>query len=147
MSEMVTWLRAQIEARKAMAGAATCGVPWEAECDDPTDDEVWIDVDGEEWRLVVLRGPQSHENMIHVAANDPQDTIARCEAELAILDEHKPTDWTAYGDHMCRRCHRPREEAREDEEQCEWLTWPCRTARLLGSGYRHRPGYLEEWKP
>ena len=23
-------------------------------------------------------------------ANDPQDTIARCEAELAILDEHGP---------------------------------------------------------
>jgi hypothetical protein len=26
------------------------------------------------------------------------------------------------------------------------LGW-CRTVRLLASGYKHRPGYQEEWKP
>ena len=99
--EPVAWLRAQIGARKAVAEAATCA-PWEAEGDDPTDDEVWIDVDGEDWRMLICRGPQSHENMLHVAANDPQDTIARCEAELAILDEHASDGWADYP--QCVRC-------------------------------------------
>ena len=70
-----------------MARKAT-QAPWEPEGDDATDDEVLIDVDGEDWRFIICRGPQSRENMLHVAANDPRDTIARCEAELAILDEH-----------------------------------------------------------
>ena len=82
---LVAWLRSAILARKAVAEAATAA-PWEAEGDDPTDNEVWIGLDdGSAIRLVVLHGPESRQNMLHVAANDPRDTIARCEAELAIL--------------------------------------------------------------
>ncbi len=131
----MAWLRAQIEARKALAEAAT-PVPWEPEGDDPTDDEVWIDVDGEEWRHVILRGPQSHENMLHVAANDPRDVIAWCEAELLILGEHGPDDTFGPDDVCCSACG--------DVPQ---VAFPCRTVCLLASGYRHRPGYREAWKP
>lgn len=135
------WLRAAILERKTVAEAATCA-PWEAEGDDPTDDEVWIDVDGQPWRMVILRGPQSHENMLHVAANDPQDTIARCEAELAILVEHAP-EWADYVDGdgigrtnlQCKTCEPP---GTPDN-------YPCRTVRLLLGAYKHRSGYGERW--
>ena len=128
----VAWLRAAITERLELARKATQAVPWEPENDDPTDDEVWIDVDGEPWRMVIsCRGPQSHENMLHIAANDPQDTIARCEAELAILDlyEQQAAKW--YENAM--------------QEDRAWTLWPV--IALLASGYRHRPGYRAEWAP
>ena len=61
-------------------------------------------------------------------ANDPQDTIARCEAELAILDEHGP--WDLDADAYCSACG--------DVPQ---VAYPCRTVRLLTGGYKHRPGF------
>jgi Family of unknown function (DUF6221) len=77
-------------------------------------------------------------------ANDPRDTIARCEAELAILDLHKPV-WTDFIDSDGQ------DRTSLDCDECDTGgsadNWPCRTVRLLGSGYRHRPGYLEEWTP
>ena len=69
-------------------------------------------------------------------ANDPQDTIARCAAELAILD-------------LCMR-------VADDDEDHEsyysdgWagLTVARRVLRLIAGAYKHRPGYREEdWKP
>jgi hypothetical protein len=72
---------------------------------------------------------------------EARERVAHLETELAILDEHLP---------------------RQDEERCgicisertgyeeEWPDdrFPCRTLRLLASGYRHRSGYQEEeWKP
>jgi Family of unknown function (DUF6221) len=67
-----------------------------------------------------------------IAGRDPRWVIADCEAKLAVLDEHDTRDWQV-GD----RSH-----------DCQWRSWPCRTVRLLGYGYRFRPGYREaEWKP
>ncbi len=61
-------------------------------------------------------------------ANDPQDTIARCEAELGILDEHGP--YETGGENYCSACG--------DVPQ---IAFPCRTVRLLASGYKSRPGF------
>ena len=77
-------------------------------------------------------------------ANDPQDTIARCEAELAILDEHGPTGWTAYGDRMCRRCVYQDDEPEQDELH-RWVPYPCRTVRLMLGAYRYRKGFNPDW--
>ena len=82
-------------------------------------------------------------------ANDPRDTIARCETELAILDEHASDGDTI--DPECVRC------AGNHPYLCEcgagdgrhWRTaqpYPCRTVRLLLRGYQFRPGFREEWK-
>jgi len=150
--DVATWTRKQVEARLDLARKAT-QVPWEPEGDDPTDDEVWIDVDGKEWRHVICRGPQSHENMLHVAANDPQDTIARCETELAILDMHAPTrphpefgftypaaakfcGYDGPGDNW---------QAEQEPDHFPDALWPCRTVRLLAASYKYWPGYLEAW--
>lgn len=63
-----------------------------------------------------------------------REHAARCEAELAVLGEHAVTEWLV----CCRACagyYEPRAD------------FPCQTVRLIGYGYRHRPGYREEWKP
>jgi hypothetical protein len=66
----------------------------------------------------------------HICRHDPRNVVARCEAELAILDE-------------CDLLLKvgiafPDEAGVESAE---------RIMRLIGAAYRHRDGYLEEWKP
>lgn len=153
-ADPVAWLRAAVTERLELARKASAG-PWSSwiEGRDHCGGDSFIQTAGDYDMTVNYQvreyGPkgiaQWQADQDYIAANDPQDTIARCEAELAILDEHGPTDWTAYGDHMCRRCHRPREEAREDEDQCEWLVYPCRTVRFLFGAYRFRSGYDAAW--
>lgn len=75
----------------------------------------------------------------HIIRHDPRDTIARCEAELAILDDH-----SRQANGACRTCITQRNDYPE-----EWVSvaYPCPVARLLCSAYRHQSGYREEWKP
>lgn len=176
----VAWLRAQIEARHELALLAAAnrdprgsgkrlGGEWETGCTCkgecpgyPRCEEVAGD-----GIHIYAEGGHDADQAEHIAANDPQDTIARCEAELAILDEHArllhfPAEtlaaWRAAGvpeDRIvkasevasCARCHTPVDDAREDEDQCLPVAYPCRTVRLLAGGYQHRPGYEEAgWK-
>jgi hypothetical protein len=90
--------------------------------------------------VVYDEGSPADEEAAHIAANDPRDTIARCEAELAILDEHEPRvgydqpegDLTP----ICVRCA---------DDRMYGYAYPCRTVRLLLSGYRFCPGWREGW--
>jgi Family of unknown function (DUF6221) len=140
----VEWLREQIGARKAAAGAARhgtdghwwrrthapyvdsagrepCGDLWSGEPERDEDGEITL---GE--NIVVYdEGAPSDAEFTHIALNDPQDTIARCEAELAILD--------AYAE--------PSENAYSPEYYTGLWVAVCATARA----YRHREGYAEHW--
>ena len=94
---------------------------------------------GGEFTVVYDEGAPSREQFEHMEANDPRDVIARCEAELALLDEHGPfdpeSDWLR---DFCATCgHLDRNR----------VAFPCRTVRLVGHGYRFRPGYSEAWRP
>lgn len=75
-----------------------------------------------------------------------QDTIAQCEAELAILDEHDPArhPFDSPPTRWCPVCITRRHGYPEEWDDDEW---PCRTARLLVSSYRHRDGWQGEWAP
>jgi hypothetical protein len=148
--DLVAWLREQVTARLKIAQDAAeaayssgdgdtswrfnyqgrpvariIGAPWESSygdgiwnCDDPLDD-------CDEMRLA---GTYTGE---HIALNDPQDVIARCEAELAILDEC---------DLLLKVGIAFPDEAGPESA--------AKIVRLIGSGYRHRDGYREEeWKP
>lgn len=81
----------------------------------------------------------------HLVRHDAEDVIAQCDAALAILDEHAPEDGG------CRICTTEQQQVYWDgeNETTPWektrVTAPCRTVRLLVSGYRHRPGWREEW--
>jgi hypothetical protein len=124
---MLTWLRQQIETRKALAESASPW-PWSANAEH---DEV-LAADGE--RVAdgfALSGNQLRNTVDHIVFNDPRQIIADCEADLAILDDHD-------GSHECASV----------EDNCMWiLDGDCPTVRRIASRYRHRPGYLPEWAP
>ncbi|MGI5274734.1 DUF6221 family protein [Nonomuraea sp. CA-218870] len=81
--DMLSWLRQQIETRKALAESASPW-PWSANAEH---DEV-LAVDGE--RVAdgfALSGNQLRNTVDHIVFNDPQQIIADCKAAMAILEE------------------------------------------------------------
>jgi hypothetical protein len=132
--EMTAWLRAQVEADKAAAGlAAREGSVWTE--DDPLRRTGAISSLG---GPVVYDEGAPDEHQAEHRVGDPRDAIADCDAKLAILDEHGPFDpaseWLSA---FCRRC---------GDLDSNRVAVPCRTVRLLASGYRHRAGWQEGWQ-
>ena len=153
--EPVAWLRSAILERKARAEAlaVTVGASgWTVRRNDDFDYTVYGS-DPDEPLADIWR----EDTAEWMAANDPQDTIARCEAELAILDEH----YILY-----------RSDTSEKYEQFSIISPPfppmergcvtchyasqggvngygiCRTVKYVASGYKHKPAYREEdWRP
>src|SRR5690606_1225248 len=72
----------------------------------------------------------------HLGLQQPRDTIARCEADLAMLDLHQPRE---YGE--CVAC-RDRAQARGS---CRRGDCRCYTVQLLARGRRLRPGFKPSW--
>ena len=99
--EPVAWLRQRIRERLYLARRAielgnaaawtelSSGVLMTVDPDAPQDDR-------DTWDGVHPMGDSSLTRLME--ANDPQDTIARCKAELAILDEHEHVRQTFSGD-------------------------------------------------
>ncbi|MFI7113975.1 DUF6221 family protein [Nonomuraea sp. NPDC050227] len=126
MSDLLSWLKATIEGDKAAAEKAQPG-PWHiGKAVDPTrpcnvhtfpgargvaDELLWLDAE-------------------HVVRHDPRDTIARCTAELALLDEHAEAK-AHYDKHLSA----PAGELYGLYSAIKWLA----------SGYRHREGFNPEW--
>ena len=94
----------------------------------------------------------------HIVRHDPRNEAARCEAELAILDEH----YILYRDDTNELyeefsvCYPPGIPGMNCGcVTCHYIGHGgvkeygiCRTVKLLASAYRRRPGYREEdWKP
>lgn len=126
----VAWLRQRIRERLYLARHAielgnatewtepTSGVLVTGE---PTETDTWHGT----WPM----GDSSLSRLME--ANDPQDTIARCEAELAILDLYE------------QQAAKAGENAMEEDRA--WTLWPV-VAHLV-SAYRHWPGYRPVWVP
>ena len=131
MDDFTAWLRQRIQARLALArGTIELGnnAEWIEQSSgvlvtgDGTDADAW---DGT-WPM----GDSTLTRLME--ANDPRDTIDRCEAELTILDDHSDDHW----------CFAP------GTARYDWfLGGDCRVMRLLGSAYKYQPGYREEWAP
>ena len=135
--EALAWLRAQINARTGVARQAIArgAIPaWRELIGGVPADGPWP------LAYAALTGL--------VEANGPQDTLARCETELAILDEHRLSlglrhPLTDSRVAICAACRVP-EMLRGEWRGVETL-YPCKTVRLLASGYRHREGWAEHW--
>lgn len=168
--DLTTWLRAQVEARLKLAREASheTGGHWWRGTQDLYGDGSRVPVGpmyggepviseddavlGGHFIVVYDEGSPTEPEFGHMVANEPRAVIAWCEAELAILDEH-----ASDGDErepQCVRCA----DTHPGHCECGWQSlggehsraarpYPCLTVRLIGYGYRHRPGYLEEWKP
>lgn len=129
--ELVTWLRRRIGERRYLAEHAIelgSAAEW-TELSTGVLMTVAPGAPQERWDGIWPLGDSTLTRLME--ANDPRDTIARCDAELAILDLHASNDFEKYPE--CAHC------AAEH--------FPCRTVRLLGSGYQHEPGYRQEWAP
>lgn len=93
--------------------------------------------DSDPWRGTWVTGDSSVTRLME--ANDPRDTIARCESELAIIGEYEAARKVA-------------DEARISSGALGPGVWACvktlnRAVALIGYGYRFWDGYRAEWKP
>jgi len=118
--DSVKWLREQIERVKRNAQQALA--------DPHTSDGHGVRIIG--GKLAIMPSAASDRLTLHLVTNGPQDVIARCEAELAILGEHIIAH-NQRGDALCFTCTDG--------------PYPCRTVHLLASAYRHQPGWAEYW--
>lgn len=93
--DMLSWLRRQIETRKALAGEAH-GASWAVldqlveRLDGGADDRVTlVDADDrtELFSVTVPGSGLDEDDVAHIAFNDPRQIIADCEADLATLDQ------------------------------------------------------------
>jgi hypothetical protein len=138
--EMTAWLRAQAEADKAAAKAATPG-EWAA-----LDGGVMSIEDEGQWPVSVAQSRRDREDRVHIAIHDPRDVIADCDAKLRLLGLHEPVEGVGGGTE-CEACG-PNNGSppgliaviRDDDG-----FRPCATVLVLASGYRHRDGWQEGW--
>ncbi|MGA4989899.1 DUF6221 family protein [Nonomuraea bangladeshensis] len=131
--EMLSWLKATIEGDKA-AAKANGGETWTAH-DEGADDNWTLDIgDGHktgESCGCCCKGTLDEVEAEHMARHDPRDTIARCEAELALLDKLLPEL-----------------EQADDLILGEWGSSDDLAKKLLVTlvaGRRHRPGFNPKW--
>jgi hypothetical protein len=145
--DLAAWLREQIGARLALARAANCG-PWR-------EDGMAIRGSAPEYAAsigepLVVKHTWPQESG-HIVANDPRDTIARCDAEIAVLDELEGAraalrlECDDYGAWVRGETSGPRPAIPGPSPML--IPGLERAVALIASGYRHRPGYREEWKP
>ena len=168
--EMVTWLRGAVTARLVLARKATPG-PWAREATGDKgnswaagfvmgEDENPLSGEVEHGRGVVIDGVcESIDGHLsdgaHIAANDPQDTIARCEAELDILNAHYILHREDRSEEYAEYSVTPHPGAHGCDFGCVschyrglggvWGQGVCYTVRRMALGYRHWPGWKEKW--
>lgn len=136
MNEAIGWLRGQVEARLLVARstAAYGSGHWAPTKNDDFD---WTihdagDVMPREAALADLWGEAP---AVFIADNDPQDVIARCEAELAIITRCEA---------VLEAFASPADRLWPDVTRRE-RTHSRATVHDIASGYRHRDGYTQHW--
>jgi hypothetical protein len=157
MTDLITWLRAQLDEDERVARRAGWDFP------------AWS-YDRETFTVSSGAGPIAGHGQIgsplndvdgeHIARHDPARVLADVQAKRRILDEHAvstkaETGWTGevvgkrtWGEtgrvlYSCRIC-----DFGGRHEDAEYHSKPgCLTVRLLALPYADRLGYLEEWRP
>lgn len=165
-NEMVTWLRRRVEQRLYLARHAV----------ELGNAEVWTELSSGVLMTVAPDAPQDGWDGIWamgdssltrlMEANDPRDTIARCEAELAVLDLFAETAALAgspplipLDDPRVPEADRQRiaashpgpvpgvVSARDCLDARRELAVLRPVVRQIGFAHRHKDGYREEWRP
>lgn len=149
MDEATAWLRRRISERLYLArhaielGSAghwtelSSGVLMTCPADAPQ----------EGWDGVHPLGDSSLTRLME--ANDPQDTIARCEAELAVLDElagamaRRKAEKDDYDAWVRGEGHG--DTPQSDGPPAHLISGLERAVQLLASGYKHHEGYADHW--
>jgi Family of unknown function (DUF6221) len=128
----VAWLRQQIEGAKLAAGAlAAYGtgqwvVTRNGDCDYTVSDRAGIS------EVMPLADTWREDVAALIAAKDPRDIIADCEAKLALLD-------------LCGRVIADGEGREYHDDGWSGLAVARLSVRHLAFACRHRSGYAEHW--
>jgi hypothetical protein len=149
----VNWLRERVEQRLAKARAASPG-PWFSwiEGRDGWGGDSFIGTEGAADLYVTVSGthhPQWQADQDFIAANDPQQIIADCEADLALLDDYEAcraraaAEEAAYGDWVRGDDLGPRPQFAGPTPRL--LPGLHRAVRHAARKYRHHDGYAEHW--
>lgn len=162
VSELVDWLRAQLDEdeRVALAAAERVGPQWslrryEELPDDPFSDGVVAD-GGE----VIGSGEVMLPEGEHIARFDPKRQLDEVEAKRRLLDlhphrrfagplraaspheaDHRPAFDEAPRYVGCETCHW------DSDHEENYPSWWCDTVRLLALPFAGRDGYDESWRP
>jgi len=130
--DLAAWLRAEIEADKRAASVKVIRLRWTAD-PEPWEAAATGIVDEQGGPVAAVIGDYAAR---HILRQQPLSTIARCDAELAILRERDAAADMFGG-------------ARGPDGGGVFgaLRALDHAVRLLADGYRHRDGYREEWKP
>lgn len=157
MTDLVEWLRAQLDEdeRIARAAADTYGGSEQWRILRLTDEDY-----GTEWSLEIAdrvipaglpgddEDPLRVDELHHIARHDPARVLRQVKAYREILAEHRikrADDWEPWDrnfdesrDFGCSTCHFDRDLGTH--------AWGyCNTLRALASIYSHRPGFKPEW--
>jgi hypothetical protein len=144
--DLMAYLRARYAEQRAVARAATPG-PWRwipdsgnsatmdrGQLESVETGEDVVNASGENTPGWVWA---RDEDRAHIAAWDPATVLADLDAKEAILAEHTQMDSS------CRTCC----DNAGDRDYVMCAHFPCRTLRLLGSAFKDRPDYQQEWTP
>lgn len=151
MTDLVTWLRAQLDREEGDANLIPGGgyqpARWTAH---RVPDGDWAEIrqhdlpvgaavdEGEEISTAGLMTWGRNEDL-HVARWNPARVVAEVAAKRAILDEHATV--TEGREEYCRTCDADRGYAPTG------FPMPCPTVRLLALPYASNPGFDEAWRP
>ncbi len=133
MTDLVTWLRQQIDADEAAARAAEGDGHWECTSTAVLSLGGIDDLDG------FVLGPR--DAIYHMELHDPARVLAEVAAKRAILDLHTKAGAGAGAfdlPDVCRPVSRGIGAV---------APWPCQTLRLLALPYSSNPGFDESWRP
>lgn len=127
MDEAIAWLREQVAQRMETARLAAAAEGGSHASWLPAYGTV-VDAADEDWAVIT---DTVDEIAAHIALNDPQDVIARCEAELGILDLYGL--WAA-------------EDLNGNPALGAAACAVSDAVRHLASGYKYRDGYAQHWE-
>ena len=132
VNEMAAWLRAEVEADKRAASAKVIALRWAAD-PEPWEAGATGIVDEQGGPVAAVIGDYAAR---HILRQQPLGTIARCDAELAVLRERDAAAGMFGG-----------ARDRDGGGVFGALRALDHAVRLLAHGYRLRDGYRQEWAP
>jgi hypothetical protein len=141
MTDLATWLRAQLDEDERIALAASPG-PWKPNAEH---DEVLAVDDERVADGFALSGNQLRATVDHIVCWDPARVLAEVDAKRRVLDLHAPfTDYAGRirCEHCTELCHSRSGLGCEDPADA---IHPCRTVLLLSLPYGDRPGFDPRW--
>jgi hypothetical protein len=149
--DLTAWLRKQIESDLALARRVASRYVFPLDNGTPRAGQPFWPTPGAESAFRRWGDPDILAGLDLVKAFGPQWVTGDCEAKLAVLDAYESAvkrreqEQADYGAWV--RGEAPAERPQFNGPDPALIPGLEMAVRLLGSGYRHRPGYREEWKP